>query len=216
MAFPSRPAGFTFSRTQTFMIDSTPNDRGARVGSVARRRIAVAAAAGVLALATAPAHASFLAGDTLDAAADFLAWVVLVVAPLIGISLFWMVHVLPEKLAHKRHHPQLHAIKTLCLLSLVFGGLLWPIAWLWAYTRPVGYRMAYGTEKGEEYFVEMGQRAQKGELDEGELQSLLDEIDGIAARGALPAELRAARTQADGALRARSARQGTPSTVGSA
>ena len=28
-------------------------------------------------------------------------------------------------------------IRTLCLLSLVFGGLLWPIAWLWAYTKPV-------------------------------------------------------------------------------
>ena len=41
-------------------------------------------------------------------------------------SLFWMVHVLPEKIAHKRHHPQFEAIKTLCLLSLVFGGLLWP------------------------------------------------------------------------------------------
>ena len=29
------------------------------------------------------------------------------------IVLFWMVHVLPEKIAHKRHHPQLEAIKTL-------------------------------------------------------------------------------------------------------
>ena len=38
------------------------------------------------------------------------------------------------------------AIQTLCLLSLVFGGLLWPIAWLWAYTRPVLYKMAYGTD----------------------------------------------------------------------
>ena len=48
-----------------------------------------------------------------------------------------MVHILPEKIAHKRHHPQFEAIRTLCLLSLVFGGLLWPIAWLWAYSKPV-------------------------------------------------------------------------------
>ena len=34
----------------------------------------------------------------------------------------------------------------LCLLSLVFGGLLWPIAWLWAYSKPVMYKMAYGTD----------------------------------------------------------------------
>jgi hypothetical protein len=43
--------------------------------------------------------------------------------------------------------PQAGAIQCLCLLSLVFGGALWPLAWLWAYTKPVLYRMAYGTDK---------------------------------------------------------------------
>jgi hypothetical protein len=57
-----------------------------------------------------------------------------------------MVHVLPEKIAHKRHHPQFEAIRTLCLLSLVFGGLLWPLAWIWAYSKPVVYKLAYGTD----------------------------------------------------------------------
>ncbi len=75
-----------------------------------------------------------------------------------------MVHVLPEKIAHKRHHPQRDAIHTLCLLSLVFGGLLWPIAWLWAYVKPVTYRPAYGTDKHDDYFHEMGEKAQAGEL----------------------------------------------------
>jgi hypothetical protein len=28
----------------------------------------------------------------------------------------------------------------------VFGGLLWPLAWLWAYSKPVFYKMAYGTD----------------------------------------------------------------------
>lgn len=102
-----------------------------------------------------PAHASLFSGDTLDAVANVLAWIVLFIAPVIAISVFWLVHILPEKIAEKRHHPQLSAIKTLCLLSLVFGGLLWPLAWLWAYSRPVFYKMAYGTdtvkpEHGEE------------------------------------------------------------------
>ncbi len=35
------------------------------------------------------------------------------------------------------------------MLSLVFGGLLWPLAWLWAYSKPVFYKMAYGTDKGD-------------------------------------------------------------------
>ena len=48
-------------------------------------------------------------------------------------------------------------IHTLCLLSLVFGGLLWPIAWLWAYTRPIGYKIAFGTEKHEDFFLEHGE-----------------------------------------------------------
>jgi type 1 glutamine amidotransferase len=47
------------------------------------------------------------------------------------------------------HHPQTKAIQVLCLLSLVFGGLLWPLAWLWAYSKPVFYRMAYGEDRVE-------------------------------------------------------------------
>ena len=86
--------------------------------------------------------------------ATYIAIFALCFVPIALIVLFWMVHVLPEKIAHKRHHPQLEAIKTLCLLSLVFGGLLWPIAWLWAYTKPVGYKLAYGTDKSPDYFKE--------------------------------------------------------------
>jgi hypothetical protein len=51
-------------------------------------------------------------------------------------------HILPEKAAKKRNHPQKDAIHMLCLLSLVFGGLLWPIAMLWAYVKPMGMRVA--------------------------------------------------------------------------
>ena len=76
--------------------------------------------------------------------------------PVLLIVLFWLVHILPEQIAHKRHHPQFEAIRTLCLLSLVFGGLLWPLAWIWAYTKPVGYKLAYGTDKHPDYFKEHG------------------------------------------------------------
>src|SRR6266480_2069223 len=92
------------------------------------------------------AHASFLHGETLDSVANVIAWFALIIAPIVLITVFLMLHILPEKVAHKRHHPQLGAIKCLCLLSLVFGGLLWPIAWLWAYSKPVLHKMAYGTD----------------------------------------------------------------------
>src|SRR5262245_1028299 len=106
--------------------------------------LARAASALAALLATTAAHASFLSGDALAAAANVIAIVVIIVVPIVLIVVFWMVHVLPEKIAHKRHHPQTQAIQVLCLLSLVFGGLLWPLAWLWAYTKPVLHKMAYG------------------------------------------------------------------------
>jgi Protein of unknown function (DUF3302) len=102
------------------------------------------------------ARASLLAPEAEDALAKWIAIFVLFFVPVLLIVLFWMVHVLPEKIAHKRHHPQFEAIRTLCLLSLVFGGLLWPIAWLWAYTKPVGYKLAYGTDKHPDYFKDQG------------------------------------------------------------
>jgi len=98
---------------------------------------------------TSPVHASIFKGETLDKAANVLAWVVLIIVPIVGIVAFWLVHILPEKIAEKKKHPQAKAIQTLCLLSLVFGGMLWPLAWLWAYTKPVLYKMAYGTDTVE-------------------------------------------------------------------
>jgi hypothetical protein len=88
-----------------------------------------------------------LSGDMVDTVADYLTIFILIFVPLGGIYLFWMVHILPEKIAEKRGHPQADAIKTLCLLSLVFGGLLWPIAWLWAYSKPVLHQLAYGHDE---------------------------------------------------------------------
>jgi CBS domain containing-hemolysin-like protein len=93
------------------------------------------------------AHASIFHGETLDKVADVLTWVVLVIAPIIGIAIFLVIHILPEKIAEKREHPQTKAIQCLCLLSLVFGGILWPLAWLWAYTKPVLHKIAYGTDQ---------------------------------------------------------------------
>jgi hypothetical protein len=149
------------------------------------------------------AHASFLPPEMMDAAAMGLAWFVIIVMPIAGIVLFWVVHVLPEKIAHKRHHPQRDAIHTLCLLSLVFGGLLWPIAWLWAYTKPVVYRSAYGTDKHEDYYHELGEKAQAGELLELELAHLREELDAMAAKGTLSAELKVLRKDLAAATSAR-------------
>ena len=144
----------------------------------------------ILALAAVPARASFLSGEALDTMADVLALVVLFLVPAVVIVLFWIVHVLPEKIAHKRHHPQREAITTLCLLSLVFGGLLWPLAWIWAFTKPIGYRMAYGTDKHEDYYDEMAEKQREGKLRREEAFHLREELEAMEARGALPPHLK--------------------------
>jgi hypothetical protein len=94
------------------------------------------------------AHASLFHGETLDSIANGISWVVLIIGPIIGIAAFWLVHILPEKIAERKRHPQAKAIQCVCLLSLCFGGILWPLAWLWAYTKPVLHKMAYGTDVG--------------------------------------------------------------------
>lgn len=77
-------------------------------------------------------HTFAFSGETLDSVADVVAWVILTVLPAGGIYLFWKAHIYPEVVAEKKNHPQLQAIKTMCLLSLIFGGLLWPVALIWA------------------------------------------------------------------------------------
>jgi CBS domain containing-hemolysin-like protein len=116
-----------------------------------RTLLATATPALAALLAPAAARASMFQGETLDAVANGIAWVVLIVVPIVVIVVFWLVHILPEKIAEKKKHPQTKAIQVLCLLSLVFGGMLWPLAWLWAYSKPVLYKMAYGTDVDEEH-----------------------------------------------------------------
>lgn len=135
----------------------------------------------VAGLSSSLAQASIFQGETLDAVANGAAWVVLFIAPTIAIALFWLVHILPEKIAEKRHHPQAKAIQTLCLLSLFFGGLLWPLAWLWAYSKPVFYKMAYGTDKGEPEHGD-GQAAAEEVATVDEIRQLRRRLSELEAR----------------------------------
>ena len=93
------------------------------------------------------AHASFMPAHLIDGFANVISWVVLIVLPIAFIALFWFVHIWPDTVAKRRQHPQRDAIHALCVLSLFFGGLLWPFAYLWAYTRPTMYKLAYGTDR---------------------------------------------------------------------
>jgi hypothetical protein len=156
----------------------------------------------VLLLAPQPAHASFLSPELEDKLAGFLAIVILFLVPIVLIVLFWMVHILPEKIAHKRHHPQFEAIRTLCLLSLVFGGLLWPLAWIWAYTKPVVHKLAYGTDKATHDEDAEGAGWDQGKALHGQPQGLHERLARLEKRGIAATELKELRADLE-ALEAR-------------
>lgn len=61
-------------------------------------------------LAPAAAHASMFKGEALDTVANGMSWVVLILVPVVVLTVFWLVHILPEKIAEKRKHPQAKAI----------------------------------------------------------------------------------------------------------
>ena len=133
--------------------------------------------------------ASFLSPELEDTIATYLALFVIFVVPAVLIVLFWLVHILPEQIAHKRNHPQFEAIRTLCLLSLVFGGLLWPIAWLWAYSKPVLHKMAYGTDKlhPDEHETGVGLQERLARIEAqgvpaAELKTLRADLDALEAK----------------------------------
>jgi hypothetical protein len=157
--------------------------------SPCRASVRARAALAVLALCCTAAEASYAASsEFVDKAANVLAIFIIIAVPIGGIVLFWLVHILPEKIAEKRHHPQKDAIQVLCLLSLVFGGLLWPLAWLWAYTKPVLHKMAYGRDKHDDYYDEaegesaLAAPAPTPTLHE-ELESLRHDLDELEKRG---------------------------------
>jgi Protein of unknown function (DUF3302) len=152
------------------------------------------------------ARASFMPPEVEDKLATFLALFVIFIVPVVLIVLFWMVHVLPEKIAHNRHHPQFEAIRTLCLLSLVFGGLLWPVAWIWAYTKPVMHKLAYGTDKAshEDEVEGAAWDAGKGLHDSG--PGLHDRLARLEQRGIPPSEMKALRADLE-ALEAKYAQE---------
>ena len=95
------------------------------------------------------AHASLLSPELEDKLATVIAILVLFLVPVVLIVLFWLVHIMPEKIAHQRNHPQFEAIRTLCLLSLVFGGLSGRLPGSGRTFKPVLHKMAYGTDQGD-------------------------------------------------------------------
>lgn len=73
---------------------------------------------------------------------DVFAFIVFAVLIFVGVIIVVGLGKLPGQLAHKWSHPQASAINAMSWIGIATGGLLWPIAFIWAFTTPVGVKLA--------------------------------------------------------------------------
>jgi hypothetical protein len=66
---------------------------------------------------------------------DIFALIILLVLVLTGIGAAVALAMVPGRIARDRGHPQADAISVCGWWGLLTGGLLLPLAWIWAYTR---------------------------------------------------------------------------------
>jgi hypothetical protein len=68
---------------------------------------------------------------------DAFAFIVFAVLILVGVIIVVSLGKLPGQLARKWGHPQAPAISALSWIGIATGGVLWPIAFVWAFVRPI-------------------------------------------------------------------------------
>ena len=66
-----------------------------------------------------------------------IALIVLIVLIAVVIAAWLMVAMMPGQIAKKRGHPQAEAINVMGWWGAITMGVLAPIAWVWAFTKPI-------------------------------------------------------------------------------
>lgn len=64
---------------------------------------------------------------------DIFAWIVLVVMRVSTLGVLCIAGWLPGHIAHRRKHPWAEAVTVAGWVTLLFGFVLWPVAFIWAY-----------------------------------------------------------------------------------
>ena len=73
---------------------------------------------------------------------DAFAFLVFAVLIFVGVVVVVSLGKLPGQLAQKWGHPQANAINAMSWIGIATGGLLWPVAFIWAFTTPFGTKSA--------------------------------------------------------------------------
>lgn len=69
---------------------------------------------------------------------DAFAFLVFAILIFVGVVIVVNLGKLPGQLAYKWRHPQAAAINAMSWIGIATGGLLWPVAFIWAFTTPFG------------------------------------------------------------------------------
>ena len=69
-------------------------------------------------------------------ALDIFALIVLIVLAAAVVAIWAILGMMPGRIARERNHPQADAISVCGWWGVITLGLLLPIAWIWAYTKP--------------------------------------------------------------------------------
>ena len=67
---------------------------------------------------------------------DIFAWIVLIVLGFTAIAIWVVLAMLPGRIAKARNHPQADAINVSGWLGALIFGFFWPLALIWAFTKP--------------------------------------------------------------------------------
>lgn len=78
---------------------------------------------------------------------DAFAFLVFAVLIFVGVVIIVSLGKLPGQLARKWNHPQAAAINAMSWIGIATGGLLWPIAFIWAFTTQFGTKSAKNDEQ---------------------------------------------------------------------
>ena len=79
---------------------------------------------------------------------DIMAFAVFVVLIAVAVIIVVSLGTLPGNIARKRGHPQAAAINVAAWLGIATLGLLWPVALIWAFLKPISVAPAESKETG--------------------------------------------------------------------
>ena len=92
---------------------------------------------------------------------DIFALLVLLVLLVAAVAIWVILGMWPGKIARERNHPQAEAINVCGWWGVITMGLLLPVAWIWAYTKPIARPIEEQEPRGSPVPASGGEEAEQ-------------------------------------------------------